>query len=493
MKTRIFLMIFLALAIFSCQKEKNNTATEQDVIFTANQLTPDVGLKSTLDWPCKTEIPTNAWVQINGADYYPALFTLEGKLYTQAFKLPVGNYSITNFVLYKENGSVEGIQSGDVVVFGTPLSTSTYAVYVSHPLAYSFAVEAFKKAEVAIDVLCFQDQNYSNFGFDWFQLTEIVIREQCFFGDFCVKHPADYTGSHYANQSTGLQIDMPAIFQIKVYKGTTLQNTFTNDVAIYPGDPNGPTWWGVGHPLCVEYADNLSITGEVFNLELWILVKQGNAFTFVKFNTWTFTDANMIPAGTDGVVDFVLGSCNFSGTDLQLPPWQNLPATANMTIVYPGTMNTYWDIKFNSYTPAGAYDLGPAGVWHGGWCGDKNHLISQGTFNANIYSSLYVTGWPAGMPFTLAQIAQVNWMLNHTEDFDIIVGHNYGGDGGTVQQAIWKLLNNITPTDPIAATMASAASTHGNFVPLPGQWAAVLIVKDNEPLVYQLLFVMVDP
>jgi hypothetical protein len=462
---------------------------------------PDVGLKSTdAAIPCKTNVPDFAWVQIRNSlgivqDYYPALFTLDGKLYTQAIKFPLGTYWIQEFVLYDDVDGVVGIAGSDVVVFGTPHVGGQYAEFVATPLEFSFTVEAFKKAQIEIEVLCFQDHLYTEFGFIWFHITEIVVREQCFFGDICFKHYNDYAGSDYAKQPGGLKIDMPAIMMLKVYKNGSLlpppYDVFTNDVA-----PN----WGEGAPLCIVYPDNLSIAGEVFTVELYIMVKQGVNFPFVLFHTFTFTDAQMIPAGTDGVVDIVLGSCNLTAPDLLLPPWQNLPVSACLEIAYPGT-KTYWDVRFTSYTPAGSYDL-PAMLttppyytdWMGGWCGDKGTTINQGAFCGNIYSSLINAGWPVGMPFNLQQIAMVNWLMNHLSDYGInIYNHDFGADGGDVQQAIWKLLNNITPTSTLAATMASDASSHGNFIPLPGGWAAVLIVKDNNPDLYQLIFVVVDP
>jgi hypothetical protein len=351
-------------------------------------------------------------------------------------------------------------------------------------------VEAFKKAQIEIEVLCFQDHFYTEFGFIWFHITEIIVREQCFFGDICFKHYLDYEESHYALQPGGLKIDMPAIMMLKVYKNGVLlpapYDVFTNDV--------GPNW-GEGAPLCIVYPDNLSIPGEVFTVELYIMVKQGDAFPFILFHTFTFTDDQMIPAGADGVVDFVLGNCNLTTPDLQLAPWQNLPLQANVTIWYPSTINhSYWDIRFNTYTPAGEYDLPdvvtpvmPA------WCGDKFHTIAAGSFDAWIYPSLYDVNWPAGMPFNKQQIATVNWLMNNLAAYNITIGLDYGGDGGKLQQAIWKLLNNVTPTDTDAAQMAADAASHTNFVPLPGGWAAVLVVKNNLPLEFQLIFVVVDP
>jgi hypothetical protein len=83
--------------------------------------------------------------------------------------------------------------------------------------------------------------------------------------------------------------------------------------------------YGVGSPVCVQYPDNLSVDGEEFKVVLNILIQQGTVFELVEFHTWLFNDDQMIvaaPPASDGVVDFVLGTCNLSETDLQLalPP-----------------------------------------------------------------------------------------------------------------------------------------------------------------------------
>jgi hypothetical protein len=41
--------------------------------------------------------------------------------------------------------------------------------------------------------------------------------------------------------------------------------------------------------------------------------------------------------------------------------------------------------------------------------------------------------------------------------------------------------------------MANDAVTHSDFVPLPGQNAAVLFMKNNLPLSFQMSFTIVDP
>lgn len=485
MKTFLFLLI-ATIPLLGCQKkEAAPEATEQEVVFNATVVIPGNGLKSAAEWECKDLAPDYAHIIIDGTDYFPAVFQLDGNLYTQAIKLETGDYTVSQFLLMDDGGTPrETNTTDDQIVMGTPAGASPYATYISKPVSFNFSVEAFTKEELDIEVLCFLDHAYLEFGFDWFAVTELVVREQCFFGDFCVKHPADYDGSYYENQSTGLQIDMPAIFKIIVKKnGVPVPNSpFTNATT----EAN----WGVGQPVCVQYPDNINAEGEEFTFELLIYVRSGNTFIYKHFHTWTTQDDSMIDPGEDGVVDFVLGNCNLTEPDLQLAPYQNLPVTANISITNPADPG-FWRIYINSVSPVGTYDL-PVRVNLTGWCGDINQIISNGNHNMNVYSSLYSTGWPAGMPFTLGKIAKVNWLFNHLENFGMSELTLTNDQGDIIQDAIWMILNG-RPAGVMAMLMASNADSHEDFVPLPGGWAAVLFIKSNQPQKYQLIFTMVDP
>ena len=483
--------------IFGCKKDeiKDDAPEQQEISFIAELVDPGSGLK---DWECKVDAqgnllePDYAHIVISGVDYYPQVFRIDGILYTQNIKLNIVGgsptyYTVDLFILYDDGGTPGGTlpEADDQIVMGTPTDVSAYKDYVQWPVPFEIYVTAFEKLQIPIEVLCFQDDVYTEFGFDWFVITEIVIREQCFFGDICVKHPDDYIGSLYENQSTGLQLDMPAIVELHVFKnGTPVPySPFTNASV----DAN----WGVGAPLCIQYPDNLNVTGESFTVELWIHVKWGDTFIYKLFHTWTFIDHAMIPDGTDGIVEFVLGNCNLMNTDLQLPPYQDLPTMANITTGHPGNPS-YWDLFVNSVTPAGTYDL-PAGVDLAAWCGDKYHYISPGTFDAYVYPSLYDNDWPDGMPFSLVTIAKVNWIFNHLGNYGMDIMALSSADGIIIQNAIWKLINGLGCTGT-AALMAADAENYGvGYVPLPGGWAAVLFVKNDTPMAYQLIFTVVDP
>jgi hypothetical protein len=159
---------------------------------------------------------------------------------------------------------------------------------------------------VPVELLCYQPDIYEHFGFDWFSLTEITIREQCFFGDICV-NPNDYLTSLYDHEQMpdGCQVDMPALMEIVVKRNgvTVPYNPFTNATA--------EAGYGVGAPLCVRYPDNLNVTGEVFTFELYVLVKstQPGVFLYQLYHTFQVMDDERIFAGNDGVADFAIGDC----------------------------------------------------------------------------------------------------------------------------------------------------------------------------------------
>jgi len=495
MKTRIFALslMLMAIVLFSCKKDREESNIQQDVSFQANQIIPDGGLKSTgaFDIECSTTEPSHAHIVIAGTVYEPSVYRVDGILYTQSIKLDPGTYAVTEFFLYNDLGT-PGYDAGDEIVMATPEENSEYAIYTTPALPHNFTVSAFAKTQVPMQVLCFKPEAYTDFGFGWFQIGEIVLREQNFFGDFCIKHAAEYAGSNYALQPTwgGAQgfIDAPAIFKIDAYK------MVGSDWALLPNNEDftnnyGPNY-GVGAPVKVQYPDNLNITGEQFKFELWILVKVGTAFQYKLFHTWTFIDDVKIPAGTDGVVDFVLGSCNLSGTDLQLAPYQNLPAGCTLTVGNGtlGQYGAYFGVTLSGI--AAGYDIinGPVGVF----CADQGTYIYIGqSYAMSVFSSLYPLPAAWMEPQAIANIDQANWLMNHLSEYP-------GADWADIQNALWKILDagalfphSGVPYRILATTMANDAVANGNnFVPLPGGFAAVIFAQSNS---VQIVFTIVDP
>lgn len=319
MKSRILaLVVILAVAVAGCQKsEKDNPVVKQDLSFGIQQIEP-TGLKAEFDCPVDDNgnllTATHAEIEIEGVTYTPEVFFLNGKLYTQAIKLEPGTYEVTKFLL------TAGI--GGTIVMATPEAGGEFAEYVTPTVPFDITVGAFVKTEIPIDVLCFVENKYTEFGFFWFNVTEIVVRQFCFFGDICAIDgpygPSDFAGSLYAGVQGGLQIDMPAIFKIVVKKdGVEVPNSPFSNVELVDG-----AWvYSTNSPLCVNYPDKLRTSGEEFTFELWILVPDGiGGFVYSLYHTFTSTDDGPLSTlpGADNVVEFVLGTCNYTPTNLQL-------------------------------------------------------------------------------------------------------------------------------------------------------------------------------
>ncbi|HEY9114132.1 MAG TPA: hypothetical protein VIN10_05490, partial [Bacteroidales bacterium] len=284
----------------------------QDVSFTAIEITPDGGLKSTAEFDCVDNTPNYAHFTIAGITdpFDAALFELDGVLYTQAIKLPVqtDDYCVTQFFLYDDvNDNGEFDDGVDVIVYATPNDGSHYGAYVTNGIEYCFPVTAFTKAQLEIEVLCFEEADYTDFGFDWFAVTEIVVRQFCFFGDICItdENAAAFAGSIYA--ADGLDPDEEAVFRVIVKDGD-------DEVPYSPFD--NEDIYGQGKALCVDYPDNLSeVNNFTFELQVW--QPDGNGgFYWQTYTTFTSTDAGNLFYGTEdlgdntNVTSFAVGDCS---------------------------------------------------------------------------------------------------------------------------------------------------------------------------------------
>ncbi|MCX6283926.1 MAG: hypothetical protein NTW31_06815, partial [Bacteroidetes bacterium] len=304
----ILWLLLASFAIISCSKQEpsQQTQTNQGVNF-AIAPGKSGGLKSIVSTDCFSQTASYVKANIDGKVYLVSIFYVSGAPFTNTIQLSPGIHSLQEFTIWS-NRQTPNDSTDDVMLSAVPHSGATYAPYVSSPLNISFSVEAFKKTQLPVEAICYQPSNFTDFGFTFFQIEEVTVREQPFFGDICIQSIADYSipGSPYLGQSNGVQPDLPAIFKIEVYRNNILVNTFTNEA-----------WKGEGQPLKVQYADRIGVTDN-FQFKLYVMVRKGSGFEFVYFHTWTFSDAQVIPSGTDGVVNFALGSC-FPQADLIIP------------------------------------------------------------------------------------------------------------------------------------------------------------------------------
>jgi hypothetical protein len=329
-----FLVLFLAAATLLTACKKEDELSEEylkDVVFTG---VDPVGHKSsTAD--CNNPEATYAKVIIDGEIYTPAVFYNAGNPYTQAIKMAPGIYSLDEFVLMNDNGTPND-KTDDLIVSATPKKGSDYADFVDNPLAFDIEVGEYTTNEVDVEVICFNDSDFDKFGYNWFDLTEITVREQFIFGTICV-NPEDYKSSIYEGQNSGLQMNMPAIFKVDVYKNGEMFKTYSNE-----------SWLGEGQALTVEYPDHNTQADE-FEFRLHILVADGSAFNYQHFHTWTFNDDEKIDAGQDGVVDFVVGNCVLGETDLQME-W---PSMITISEGWDANATSHGAVRYKSFDNSG--------------------------------------------------------------------------------------------------------------------------------------------
>jgi hypothetical protein len=529
---KLLVLVLVSLLVFGCKKDEvqEPIANEAEVSFAVDLLQPENGLK---DFPptCLPLEPEYAKIVIDGyADpFYPLVFRINGILYTQNIKLPVPDgvtesYTVTEFILYDDTNTPNNM-GDDVIVMAAPADGSPWEQYISagKDLNYTFTVKAFEKAQYTIEVLCFLPDVYTEFGFDWFQIHEIIVREQCFFGDICVKDVSvdkgyAYPGSPYLNQSTGIQLDMPALMSIDVYYQDSIDPAtqesqrvpfapFTNAMDLWDGVHN----WGVGAPLCIKFPDHLWIPDEMYYVDIYIWVMDGdNSPPFKLKLFWqgqidemgVLYDlaGNIVPAGDDGIIELVLGECNLSATDIQLVPYQNLPDMVDMQTEPspgPGSLGTYFDVTLSNLRPgAGPYDL--EAKLYGVWCGDQAETIYvPSPYNdVAVYGSLEdQSTWPGDIEQKLKDnLDQANWLFNNLDNFP-------GYTWEDIQNALWVLLDDgyvipdplgtVGPMTPLAEDMVDDAQLYGNdYLPPPGGWAAILFYSNANT---QLIFTFVDP
>lgn len=490
-------VILVAFAATNCKKEMKEQptlATQGELQFNINSVFQNHGsLKDLPDTIICTEKPASyvMYKFVGEPLKRIPVFYIGSIPWTNAIKLSAGAHVLEEFYVMNDNNTPTDF-SDDILLEATPHVESVFAKYVTTPLLQDIYITVDKKLEFKIDVCCFKPAYYNLFGFVYFYVNEIIIREQCFFGDFCIKNKADYNESPYAEQTgwlgnPGPFIDVPAIFKIKVYRNDELQETFQNS--------------NQGEKLCITYADYKQQVDH-FKFELYILVKQGPAFVYLLMHTWVFDDISNIEAGQDGVVDFVLGNCYDPANppDLVMPPWMNLPATCTYQIpgsqYAPGVLGAYVDALLGGI-PAG-YEI------HNGlyasWCADHETNIYLGSlYFMNVYSSLHPELLP---PFAAdGKWAKINWMFNH---LDWYPGYHWYD----LQQVIWLYDNppwngvnhsGVPDLTPLATQIKADCDTYGvGYVPPPGGWATIIFIPTDTPPgaqypTVQTMIIKIDP
>lgn len=448
---------------------------------------------------------------VNLGTFTSDIFYANGKYVTQPFKIMMEQADtkdivVTKFCVY--HGSADDMANA-VLVKAAPDATSDYAELVdpTKALPLGVTVQKFAKVEAAVDVLCFEDLFYDNFGFTWFKLDLMTIKSLCFFGDVCTGKLEQYGNSDFYADQDGYKADnydLVAIMKVTVSKQV-------GDDWIKIKDFTNEAWNGEGDCMTVYWGDYDEVP-ETFKIDLEVLLPSGNILTYQHQKTWIFDDtdyntddADLFPlAGEDGVVDFVIGNCAYEDPDYIFAPHQNIP-TGNIQMTatakqFSGT-GFYWDLSFTDMHGKSlvGYDFDSSG----GWCGDKHHTLTNGTKTVKAYCS-YTLGGTLG---NLDQIKldKVNWIANNITrvipDFDHLAPTKDGVRYGEIlQELIWYASDGIAVSSTEATNLLALMPTidaDNRYIPKPGEWAAIILagdgVVDLELKWNQILFTIVDP
>jgi hypothetical protein len=477
---RKIVLSLLAVAVFfvGCNKDKETEQNPSEASFEFKIEQTDNGFKNDVP-ECSDLNMDYVKFTISGETYKTLIYYVGGEYLTQVVKLPVGDYALTSFLVYNDNGTPDN-EDDDILIKASPEPNSTYWDLMANPLDLPFSVDPFYKKQITVDVLCFEDLFYEEFGFTWFNFNDVKIERQCFFGDICTGCYEDYAGSLYEDQPEGIQMDMPAIFEIRMFK---------NDEDVPFRVFSNESYLGVGQ--CLEvYWPNVVDVEEEFTFELWVLLPTGNSFEYRHINSWTFMDDDAPATGDDGVTDFILGSCNYDGADYEFPMWINLPEsefTVSTGNTNPGTMGTYFDITLSGIGEG--FDI--ENQTYGVWCGDKDETIYLGQSYTMVAISSLSTVLPDNLTLTRDQINQMNFFYNNITD--VIPDFDYNNPSAhwsDVQNTFWAIAGDIVPSGPAADYYAYVMENSDGYEVPPGGYAAI-IFWDNPSI--QLVFAVVDP
>ena len=339
---KVILLLMITAVMFSCKKNETTTVQPEqnyaEVSFNVNQIFPEVDRE---DYPfglpeCSDTDPVYAHIVIMKSDLTTLafegdidLFTLpfDPNLYTQAIKLMLdgcdhvaggdaccNDFYVTQFMVY---------DAQDDLIYAAPLDGSDAQGWLDYPdrqLDLLIHICEFTKYQYDIDVLCYEEAWYLEFGFVWFNVHEVVLCEVCFFGDICFNEYPFFEGVWTPYSGAW---DMPAIFYIYADKWTETSPGVWEWVqvdAYFDDDTGEPiftnaSWNGIGDPLCVPFADYKD-KEDKYKILIDILMPTGPlTMDYVPYHFTTLLviddcDYSELDLDGNGVIEFVIGNCN---------------------------------------------------------------------------------------------------------------------------------------------------------------------------------------
>ena len=136
-----------------------------------------------------------------------------GQLFTEEvpeLELTPGSYSLAHFAVYNEEGTLIWLapKGGEL------------AQFVDNPLPLDINLGAGVKKYVEVDVICYDDRDVNQYGYQFFELDLNEAFEYCFFANYCTPE-----GRHFpARYSVDISIDGELIYSGEVNTTGTHEN-----------------------------------------------------------------------------------------------------------------------------------------------------------------------------------------------------------------------------------------------------------------------------
>ncbi len=164
-KHSYFLVAIISFVLFSCQKDNTEFMlnAKQGVEFTIVSYSK---LKSSNCFEKKADY---ANITIDGIIKKVEVYYVNSKPCIKMVKLNEGEHVLNNFMLMDDNNTPKNY-TDDVLLAATPHIDSEFAQYVANPLDITFEVQKFKTTQMPISVLCYEKANYSDFGFEYYEI-----------------------------------------------------------------------------------------------------------------------------------------------------------------------------------------------------------------------------------------------------------------------------------------------------------------------------------
>ncbi len=400
----------------------------------------------------------------------PLLNTYDDGKQTVLVKMTPGDYKITQFEVLAEGGSI---------IYASPLENSYYdnLFDFTNNVEVDFTLLPFNKQKINVDVLCWQDYKYKEFGYFWFDYHNYAIKTVCFFGDVCTKFFDEWStwnNSPYANL-TVQGYDFPALFSVIVVNENDPEH-----VTVASNFGENMTTDNIGEPVCVEYLDNLEVENEHYLAQLYLELPDGSQVMLdeIEFTDadWSETDDASTWGGDDAIWEFAVGSCAMAAHADDIDgvyniPWVPLPNTLTFKVLYDASAekciatDTYFGLgNIQPDIEVGEFVQGDT---LGAWCGNKEWHITPGTtYDAYVYPYFNI---PSTAPQRYQDITSEQWaMLNYIVNEELAGSYNEHN----VQQAIWRILGYVTSG---GGAVYTHALNHTTYVPPLGGYIVVLV------------------